>query len=182
MRTITSRDTEIKLRKTFARFGLPDTVVTDNGPSVVSKEMETFFQRNGIQHLTSPPYNPASNGAAENMVRTFKNKLKTALADPSNEGVQLHILVSRFLINYRNTDHCSTGTSFAQLMFGRPVKKRLSILQKRINRPQEETNVTNGRQEKHIPGRKKLKNFEEGEEVWIKDYKTKSVSKWDDPK
>ena len=52
------------LRTVFAQFGLPATVVTENG----SKE---FLQRNGIAHVTSSPYHPASNGLAERAVKTL---------------------------------------------------------------------------------------------------------------
>ena len=37
-----------KLRATFARFGIPETVVTDNGPFFSRKEFEDFIMRNGI--------------------------------------------------------------------------------------------------------------------------------------
>ena len=39
-----------ELRTTFARFGLPETIVTDNGTCFVSSEFEEFFQKNGIRH------------------------------------------------------------------------------------------------------------------------------------
>ena len=39
-----------KLRATFARLGIPETVVTDNGPWFARKEFEDFFKRNGITH------------------------------------------------------------------------------------------------------------------------------------
>ena len=50
------------LRSLFARFGLPETIVTDNGPGFMSSE---FLRRNGIKHTISAPYHSASNGLAE---------------------------------------------------------------------------------------------------------------------
>ena len=52
----------------FARFGVLETVVTDNIPGFVSQEFEHFLRSNGIHHLTSAPYHPASNGLAERAV------------------------------------------------------------------------------------------------------------------
>ena len=36
------------LRKSFANFGIPDTIVSDNAPNLVSKEIREFYLRNGI--------------------------------------------------------------------------------------------------------------------------------------
>ena len=40
----------------------PTTLVSDNGPQLVSKEFEDKMTRWGIKHLLMPPYHPASNG------------------------------------------------------------------------------------------------------------------------
>ena len=65
-----------ELRTIFAQFGIPETVVTDNGTCFVSAEIEAFFKSNGIKHLTSAPYHPASNGLAERAVQTVKKGLR----------------------------------------------------------------------------------------------------------
>ena len=54
-----------ELRELFAKFGIPETVVTDNGTCFVSSEMEAFLTRNGVKHLTLAPYHLSSNGLAE---------------------------------------------------------------------------------------------------------------------
>ena len=64
----TSRLTIQQLRTIFACFGIPDTVVTDNGTCFVSSEFEQFLLENGIRHQKSAPYHPASNGLAERAV------------------------------------------------------------------------------------------------------------------
>ena len=65
-----------KLQSTFATHGLPETIVSDNGPAFMASEFKWFTQRNGIQHLTSASYNPASNGLAERAVQTVKEGVK----------------------------------------------------------------------------------------------------------
>ena len=54
-----------KLLAFFARFGLPDFIVSDNGPPFNSHDFKNFLKRQGIFVLNSPPYNPARNGQAE---------------------------------------------------------------------------------------------------------------------
>ena len=49
-----------ELRNLFARFGIPETLVSDNC---------TCFVNNGIHHITSPPYHSSSNGLAECAVK-----------------------------------------------------------------------------------------------------------------
>ena len=50
-----------ELRTLFSRFGLPNIIVSDNGPQLVSLKMNTFMKRNGINHVLIPSYHPASN-------------------------------------------------------------------------------------------------------------------------
>ena len=54
-----------ELKTIFARFGLPETVVSDNGTCFVSTEFEEFLRKHGIRHVTSAAYHPATNGLAE---------------------------------------------------------------------------------------------------------------------
>ena len=44
------------LRSIFARNGVPEQLVSDNGPQFTSDEFQTFLKRNGIKHITSAPY------------------------------------------------------------------------------------------------------------------------------
>lgn len=52
---------------TFALHGLPE---------FVSSELKSFLHKNGINHITSPPYQPTSNGLIEQAMQTFKQGLK----------------------------------------------------------------------------------------------------------
>ena len=69
--TTTVRTVDI-LRDKFATFGLPEEIVSDNGPRFTAGEFEAFCTSNGIKHTLVPPYHPASNGAAERSVRILK--------------------------------------------------------------------------------------------------------------
>lgn len=110
------------LRRMFAIQGLPDVVVSDNGPAFVSEEFKAFLRRNGVRQVLVPPYHPASNGAAERAVQTIKQKLKKA-----GSG-DLHTQIARLLLSYRTTPHEVTGCSPAELLMGRKLKTALNLL------------------------------------------------------
>ena len=42
-------------------YGLPDQVVSDNGPQFTSEEFSQFLKRKGIKHICSAPYHPSTN-------------------------------------------------------------------------------------------------------------------------
>ena len=50
-----------KLRMCFASLGLPEELVSDNGPSFVSEEFQQFMKNNGIQHICTSLHHPSSN-------------------------------------------------------------------------------------------------------------------------
>ena len=57
------------LKTSFSTHGLPDVLVTDNGPTFKSKGFRQFVSLNGIPYLMSAPYHKASNGLAERAVQ-----------------------------------------------------------------------------------------------------------------
>ena len=67
-----SSATILALRQIFSNLGIPEVIVSDNGTAFTSTEFPTFVQNNGIRHVRSSPYHPASNGLAERAVQTFK--------------------------------------------------------------------------------------------------------------
>ena len=76
MSSTTSQKTIDVLRSLFARYGIPEQLVSDNGPQFTSEEFSQFMQPNGIKHIRTASYHPASNGLAERFVQTFKQSVK----------------------------------------------------------------------------------------------------------
>lgn len=64
------------LRVVFSHHGLPDLLCSDNASCFTSYKFQEFLKNNGVEHITSPPFCPASNGLAERAVRTVKDLLK----------------------------------------------------------------------------------------------------------
>ena len=59
----------------FATHGLPEEVVSDNGPHFTSTNFAEFTCKHGIKHILVPPYHPESSEAAESSVRVVKDAL-----------------------------------------------------------------------------------------------------------
>ena len=51
MSQTTSARTIAVLRHLFASYGLPEQVVSDNGPQFVSDEFAQFLKANGVKHV-----------------------------------------------------------------------------------------------------------------------------------
>ncbi|KAF2885856.1 hypothetical protein ILUMI_20318 [Ignelater luminosus] len=90
-----SQSTIEVLREVRSRFGLPKTIVSDNGSQFTSAEFQKYCKLNGICHVTSPVNHPSKNGAEENAVKCFKLGLKKALLDKGQESIKT--VLTRYL-------------------------------------------------------------------------------------
>ncbi|XP_060068314.1 uncharacterized protein K02A2.6-like [Ylistrum balloti] len=111
--TTSNRTIEV-LRWLFASYGLPDVIVSDNGPQCISSEFEQFIIKNVVKHTLVPPYHPASNCAAEQSVQILKRALLKQVSNGDGQYSMQHRL-SNFLLKYRSTPHSVTGVSPAEL-------------------------------------------------------------------
>ena len=74
----------------FARYGIPEKVITDNGPQFRAQIYEKFASQWGFSHVTSIPYHSQGNGKAEATVKIAKSMLKKVTQD--NLDISLAIL------------------------------------------------------------------------------------------
>ena len=74
----TSKEVISHIKSIFARYGIPETVRSDNGPQYCSREFAEFARQYQFKHITSSPRFPRSNGEAERMVKTVNNLLRKA--------------------------------------------------------------------------------------------------------
>ena len=68
----TSKSVIRSLMATSSRFGVPDTLVMDNGPCFASSDFAKFVDQWNFQNITSSPCHPQSNGKAKNAVCTVE--------------------------------------------------------------------------------------------------------------
>ena len=104
------------LKSIFARHGIPQEMITDNGPQYSSREFGKFAENYGFKHTTSSPRFPQSNGEAERGVQTIKNLLKKS-DDPYLA-----------LLKYRSTPLPNSNYSPAELLMSRKLRTNLPIL------------------------------------------------------
>ena len=124
----------VKLKAHFARQGIPDVLMTDNGPQFSSTEFRRFVQSWGFRHQTSSPGYPQSNGSAEAAVKVAKSLMRKCLATKDDYFLAL--------LNHRNTPSAGFNSSPSQRLLGRRSKTLLPIT-KNLLRPE----VTNHSQE-----------------------------------
>ncbi len=75
-RVCTSEHVIQRLKALFARFGIPEQIVRDNGPQFSSEAWRSFCDMYDTRHVTSSQHNPQVNGHAERAVQTAKRILK----------------------------------------------------------------------------------------------------------
>ena len=165
-----SADEVIKHTKSiFARHGIPDTVVSDNGPQYASEAYRDFSKSYQFQHITSSPYYPRSNGEAERAVGVVKSLLKKE-GDPYMA-----------LLIYRATP-TQVGFSPAELLMSRKIRTTLPVISEQRKPKVVEETVLRDRDRKNKERQKRnfdkhhgvreLPELESGETVWIKDRKS----------
>ena len=108
--TNTSANAVIRaMKRQFARHGIPDELLTDNGPQFDSHEYSRFAQEYGFIIVKSSPYYSWGNGKAESAVKIAKNILKKS----RKEDPYLALLA------YRNTCQQDYNYSSAQRFMSR---------------------------------------------------------------
>ena len=71
-----AESTILQMKKIFARQGVSEVVISDNGPQYASKEFKEFSESWNFHHYTSSPHHPKGNGTAEAAVKQAKRILK----------------------------------------------------------------------------------------------------------
>ena len=105
------------LKIQMARHGIPDKVMSDNGPPFNSAEFRSFSQLYEFKHVTSSPGYPQSNGKAESAVKILKSLMVKAQEDSRDPYLAL--------LDWRNTPTEGIGSSPAQRLLGRRTKTLL---------------------------------------------------------
>lgn len=160
----TTADVVTHLKSIFARHGIPEILISDNGPQYSSREFQDFAEEYEFRHITSSPYFPQGNGEAERAVATIKNLLKKG-DDPYKS-----------LLAYRSTP-LKLGYSPSQLLMGRILRTTVPTTRAQrepcipdlsLVRSRDKTNKA--RQKKNFDshhGARELSPLLPGDQVWV---------------
>ena len=102
-----------KLDKTFALFGIPVSVSSDNGPPFNGKDFSDFSQYLDFRHERKTPLNPQADVEAKQFMRILKKLYQISQLTGSNFKQEVY----RFLRAYRATPHSTTKVAPADLMY-----------------------------------------------------------------
>lgn len=134
------------LHELYARFGVVDCLVSDNGTQFTSADFKSFCEDFQVNHITTPTYHPRSNGQAERFVDTLKRALKKAKGTPSGKALQQFLQVYRITPN----ESAPSKMSPAELMFARKIRPVFEkLLPKQVKPPN-----TAVPKKKYLPGEK----------------------------
>ena len=116
LKTVTSKNIIDFVREHIVyRFGIPQTITTDQGTMFTSEEFRNFAASMGIKLLNSSPYYAQANGQPEAsnqiMIKLFKKKIE-------EQPRKWHSTLNEALWAYRMACHGSIKTSPYELVYG----------------------------------------------------------------
>ena len=114
-----------ELVRIFARVGIPEEMLTDQGSNFTSQLLSEIYQLLHVHPIRTSPYHPQTDGLVERFNKTLKAMLrKVAAEDELNWDKWLPYL----LFAYQEVPQDSTGFSPFELLYGRAVRGPLDIL------------------------------------------------------
>jgi len=165
-----------KMKRHFSRYGIPDTLITDNGPQFCSSLFSRFARQWSFKHVTSSPCYPRSNGKAESAVKIAKTMIKKCKADNTD--------IWHAILEWRNTPTDGVGSSPVQRLMSRRTRTRLPTSSTLL-----QPSVTSGVQDRLIQKRQVAKKYYDrgtkslpqlviGEQVRVRPPPEESRNKW----
>lgn len=102
---------------------------SDRGGEFINETLQEFFAENGINHEFTAPYSPQSNGKAERLNRTLRERARSLLSELEEingteyknlwaEAVHTANYIRNRVLNKGTADHFGSKTPF-EILFGR---------------------------------------------------------------
>ncbi|MCG8033694.1 MAG: DDE-type integrase/transposase/recombinase, partial [Candidatus Thiodiazotropha taylori] len=116
---------KLLVEEILCRFGLPQTIHSDQGRQFESHLFQEMCKLLGIEKTRTTPYHPQSDGMVERFNRTLATML-SAYVSKNQKDWDEHL--PYVMMAYRSSTHETTGMSPNILMFGREVSTPLDLM------------------------------------------------------
>ena len=103
-----------ELISVFSRMGVPDEILTDQGPNFMSTQLEQVYQMLQVRRIRITSYHPQTDGLAERFNRTLKSMLRKFVNHKGTTGT-----------NTCRTCYLPTGRFHRSLQGSQPLSSRL---------------------------------------------------------
>ena len=117
LNSATSADIIRIYKRHFARYAIPDELVSDNAAVFTGSEFATFSRTWEFRHTTSSLYYIRSNGKVESAVKIAKRLLTKCASQKEDPW--------KAILDWRNTPNERLGTSPAQRLMSRRTQTML---------------------------------------------------------
>ncbi|XP_031375657.1 uncharacterized protein LOC116190138 [Punica granatum] len=101
-------------RDIIARYGVPETIITDNAKNLNNRIIDELCERFKIHHRNSTPYRPQMNGAVEAANKNIKRIIEKMTVTYKD----WHEMLPFALLAYRTSIRTSTGATPYSLVYG----------------------------------------------------------------
>ena len=113
-------------------FGLPESILSDQGAQFQSQLLESLWEALDIHQLRTSPFHPQTDGLTERINRTVKEMLTHFVNEAQSDwDEKLHKLA----FAYNTSVHSTTEFSPYELLFGRKAKVSLDLVYGETERP-----------------------------------------------
>ena len=130
MSSVTARDVAYNLLSVFFRFGIPETILSDQGRNFQSDLLAEIYEVLDIHKVRTTPYRPQCDGITERFNRTLQSMLTCFVADHQKDWDDLLPYVA---FAYNTAVHSATDTTPFELTYGRKPKVPVDLIFSKIN-------------------------------------------------
>lgn len=125
MTKVTASDVAQKLMLVFYRFGIPDTILSDQGTNYQSELLSELYELLDVHKVRTSPYHPQCDGITERFNRTLQSMLVHYVDENQQNWCSL---LPSLAFAYNSAVHASTKSTSFELHYGRKPKVPLDII------------------------------------------------------
>lgn len=159
-------------REIFHLFGVPETILSDNGKQFVAKLFNDLCKTYGIRQLFTAVYSPQAN-ASERVNRSILAAIRAYIGtDHARWDEKLTQIASAL----RNSVHVSIGNSAYRLVFGRNMVTHASEygLLRKLQAFESDIEIVDSNDMAQLVGESVRKNLDKAHEKAVRIYNTRS--------